>query len=96
MTNFLKGGRGVKAPYESITKRIPLPIVEIVDDLVEEYRSTLEVSENTNLSESQKLVLDELKQIISSVELNEPGYKSKSATRLIKKLLELKEHLQNS
>lgn len=34
-----KGGRGVKAPYESTHVRVPVPIKEEVEKLIEQFKS---------------------------------------------------------
>lgn len=34
-----KGGRGVKAPYESTHVRVPVPIKEEVEKLIEKFKS---------------------------------------------------------
>lgn len=39
MNNIYKGGRGVKAPYESVVVRIPKPIESDVIELVNHYRA---------------------------------------------------------
>lgn len=39
--NKPKGGRGLKAPYESTHVRIPVPIKPKVDKMVEEYRELI-------------------------------------------------------
>lgn len=33
-----KGGRGVKAPYESTHVRVPVPIKHMVEDLIQAYK----------------------------------------------------------
>lgn len=34
-----KGGRGIRAPYESTHVRVPVPIKDRVEELIEQYRS---------------------------------------------------------
>jgi hypothetical protein len=35
------GGRGKKAPYQTITIRVPLPIKDKVEKLIDEYHQSL-------------------------------------------------------
>ena len=95
MSSYFKGGRGVKAPYESITKRVPLPIADAVDKLVMDYRAKLAAGDDNKLVTGNQLLVEKLKEIIQAVESEQPGYKPKSATRLVKKILELKIELEN-
>jgi hypothetical protein len=44
------GGRGKKAPYQTITIRVPLPIKDKVEKLIEEYRLSLLNDEDNNQS----------------------------------------------
>ena len=45
------GGRGHKAPYQTMTIRIPIDVKEQVEEIVERFRSgDLELS-NTNLNQ---------------------------------------------
>lgn len=39
--NKPKGGRGVKAPYETTHLRIPLPIKADIEKLIDNYRSSV-------------------------------------------------------
>jgi hypothetical protein len=42
------GGRGKKAPYQTITIRVPLPIKDKVEKLIEEYRASLVNNDEDN------------------------------------------------
>lgn len=95
MFDYTKGGRGKKAPYESITKRVPLPLSDAVDEMVLEFRQQLLSGDENKPVTGKDLVIQKLQFIIESVEANKPGYKPKSATRLVKAILELKDNLQN-
>jgi hypothetical protein len=55
------GGRGKKAPYASITKRVPIPIESQVDELIERYR--LEVMEGIKPDDHQLPSIDDVKQL---------------------------------
>ena len=95
MTSYFKGGRGVKAPYESTIKRVPVPLAETVDELIEEYRCKLVTGNDDKPVTGKQAVMNRLEIILNSVASEEPGYKPKSATRLVKELLELKKELNN-
>lgn len=41
MTLKPKGGRGKQAPYKTKTMRIPLPLVDQIQDLINDYRNEL-------------------------------------------------------
>jgi hypothetical protein len=41
MVEIPKGGRGHKAPYETATMRVPIPLHNRVEKLIEEYRSAV-------------------------------------------------------
>jgi len=43
MTTY-KGGRGVKAPYDSITMRVPMPIKDKVQQMVDDYRNNQDIN----------------------------------------------------
>lgn len=54
-----KGGRGQKAPYETTHMRVPVPIKEGVEELIEQYRESL-LSEAVKRSPNNPLTsLDE-------------------------------------
>lgn len=40
-TNKPKGGRGIKAPYQTTHLRIPLPIKPEIEKLIDNYRSSV-------------------------------------------------------
>lgn len=44
--SFIKGGRGVRAPYESITMRVPVPIKDKVQKMVDDYRNNIDDEKN--------------------------------------------------
>lgn len=39
---YTRGGRGLKAPYETTHMRIPVPLKERIQAIVEEYKKTLD------------------------------------------------------
>ena len=57
-----KGGRGVKAPYETTNVRIPVPVKEQVESLANRYRETLELdaelpSIESAIAEARKILV---------------------------------------
>lgn len=57
MNNF-RGGRGKKAPYESVMYRIPLPIKPVVEALANSYRLLVDNVSETNSENLLKRVTD--------------------------------------
>lgn len=53
-----KGGRGRKAPYETQQMRVPLPIKDQVNHLIEEFRSNV-LDENKTFTPSHTLISTE-------------------------------------
>ena len=43
MTDFTKGGRGKKAPYETVHYRVPKPLKSTVQKLSNTYRNSLKL-----------------------------------------------------
>jgi len=39
MTSKPLGGRGKKAPYETVTMRVPVPLVSQLEEIVDNYRN---------------------------------------------------------
>lgn len=48
-----KGGRGVKAPYESTHVRVPLPVKEKVEAIIEAFKAGENNEEETQLSDDE-------------------------------------------
>jgi hypothetical protein len=53
---YIKGGRGKKAPYDSIVMRIPVPLKETIESIIEHYRESLDIE--TALGEDQRVKND--------------------------------------
>ncbi|MBD2482090.1 hypothetical protein [Planktothrix sp. FACHB-1365] len=51
MTDYIKGGRGKKAPYQTVVIRVPEPLKDIVEQLIEEYRQTGELKPVTSIED---------------------------------------------
>lgn len=49
MTEYTKGGRGKKAPYESTHVRVPLPIKHEVESLIEKFKNSEVTNEEKNI-----------------------------------------------
>jgi hypothetical protein len=86
MENKPKGGRGLKAPYETITVRIPLPIKETVDKLSDDFRESqiVPLIHEINKIESSTISLEEA--ILKAQEILEDKKASKKVSfqRLLK------------
>lgn len=80
MSSYARGGRGKKAPYETIHYRIPQPIKSTVEILAEHYRE-LALSESN--AESEQL----LKRIQDAI-AGELPVKEKPGTKFVKADLE--------
>ena len=61
-----KGGRGKKAPYETTHIRIPTPIKEEVESLIERWKLDKEMGTNTPIN--QTMYLDSLKLVNRFIE----------------------------
>ena len=86
MADFTKGGRGKKAPYETIHYRIPKPLKSTIQKLSNAYKSLL----NTKYSDELIVNVEEV--------INLTGYEGDNDTKLTKtgtKYSELKQQVQN-
>ncbi len=68
-----KGGRGVKAPYESTHVRVPLPVKEKVEAIIEAFKTGEAEEKETELSEDEiieiaKKILKQKKSAKTSLE----------------------------
>lgn len=68
MMNYFKGGRGKKAPYETIMLRVPLPLKPLVLKLAEEYRLHGQVEEFAAAINRLDLPREELKKLWARLE----------------------------
>lgn len=74
-----KGGRGKKAPYETKVVRIPLPILEEVETIVNNFQSGISDNDSSDLKSLEE-VISIAQNILKS---------KKSAKESIKKLLQV-------
>ena len=92
MTDYIKGGRGKKAPYKTVVIRVPEPLADTVNELIEDYRETGEVTLNKPVTSLEKPVtsLGEVINILNfSLTLKaNAGGKIKDAIREALKLLQ--------
>lgn len=51
---YTKGGRGLKAPYETTHIRVPVPIKDKIQGMIDAYKESLDPSVDT--SEGKKLL----------------------------------------
>lgn len=58
-----KGGRGVKAPYETTHVRVPVPIKDKVQQIIDDYKNG--ISSNDDELVDYQQALDLAKQILS-------------------------------
>lgn len=79
-----KGGRGKKAPYETKTIRVPVPCLEVITQIVNEYHLNGNVLQIGNNSIDRNQVMLEADKI-----LNSSIGKTKSAKQAVKKLLQV-------
>jgi hypothetical protein len=56
MSNYSKGGRGKKAPYQTVHYRIPEPIKPTVEMLAEQYRQLANAQSANTVNEMLKNV----------------------------------------
>lgn len=49
MTDYIKGGRGKRAPYQTVVIRVPEPLADTVNQLIETYRGVGEIKPVTTL-----------------------------------------------
>jgi hypothetical protein len=72
-----KGGRGKKAPYQTIHYRIPQPIKPVVESLAEHYRELVTSESTTEAEEMLERVQSSIAGSVSSE--NKPGTKFNEA-----------------
>jgi hypothetical protein len=73
MTDYSKGGRGKKAPYETVHYRIPQPIKPTVEMLAERYRKLVTTESSVKAEELLKRVHDSVANELTTE--NKPGTK---------------------
>lgn len=99
MYEHLKGGRGKRASYKTVIVRLPEPLLERVNSLIMAFHDSVAASVNNCESEVDKKdvtgnnAISKLEEIIQSVRDQQPGFKEKSARKLIQELLELEKIL---
>lgn len=85
------GGRGKKAPYETVAVRVPVPLLETVSALIEQYRqSVLDPDSATNSTVENEDCLSTLNRFIE-----ESGQSDKLHTRNNVNLVRFREWLQS-
>jgi NifU-like protein involved in Fe-S cluster formation len=65
MSNYNKGGRGKKAPYQTVHYRIPEPMKSTVQTLAEHYR---QLANTKSIDEANKM-LEQVQDIITNEQL---------------------------
>lgn len=65
MTDYTKGGRGKRAPYQTVVVRVPEPLADTVNEMVETYRTNGEIKPVTSLeTETQNTLNPEAVRIL--------------------------------
>lgn len=84
----LLGGRGNKAPYETTHIRVPLPLKEIIQELVDNYKSTNHVPDNINQLIQPESSDDRMIAVDDAISLAHAILKQKKSAKLsLQKLL---------
>ena len=86
MANFTKGGRGKKAPYETVYYRIPKPLKSTIQKLTNTYKNLL------GIKYSDELIVN-VEEIINLT--GSEGDNGIETTKVGTKYLELKQQVQN-
>ena len=84
MDNKPVGGRGLKAPYETKTIRVPVPVVEAVENVIDRYRGEGVVMDFCNSTLTAQEALKKARLIYKSRE-----GRTKSAKSSMEKLLQV-------
>lgn len=85
-----KGGRGKKAPYESKTVRIPLPLEEKVNQLIQEFHDGRSSDDSSNSLVNHLAKIDEAISIAKDILKSKKSAKI-SLTKFIANLYHLNE-----
>jgi len=84
MNNKPVGGRGLKAPYQTKTVRVPCPVVEVVEKVIADYRATGNVSSKHISTVTAEEALEKARLIYKSRD-----GRTKSAKSSLEKLLQV-------
>ena len=60
------GGRGKKAPYETIPVRVPVPIKAEVETLIERYRDSVLSDETTTRTDSSSAAIEHCMKLVEN------------------------------
>ncbi len=77
MSDSTKGGRGKKAPYQTVHYRIPQPIKPVVESLAEHYRELVAAESTAEVEEMLERVQSSI--VGSTPNENKPGTKFNEA-----------------
>ena len=71
MTNAFKGGRGITAPYQTTHCRVPIPLKEVIDKLVNEYKQLVveEISTADLIGRLEEAIVSTAKPVNSLLEI---------------------------
>ena len=97
MYEHMKGGYRKKAPYNTVVIRLPEPLKAEVDRMISEFHEELVTSNQSEVDKKPVTgnnLVSEVQQIIKSIEGGLPGFKMKSAKKLVEAVLALKSYLK--
>lgn len=58
------GGRGKKAPYETVMVRTPIPVKPQVEKLIENYKASISVDGNVEFTNSKSSTIDDCIELV--------------------------------
>lgn len=98
MYEHMKGGQGKKAPYRTVVVRIPEPLKEQIDEMVMQFHKELVTSSKEGVDKEDVTgnnLVNAVQEVVTAIEEEKPGFKLKSAKKLIEAVLALKKYLSN-
>ena len=94
-----KGGRGQRAPYQTKLMRVPVPLEQQINELVERYQDYLDSEGEVDVDNPPQLFEGEqnnfidlcasLDKLINKINAMETGYKSNSFSQGIKDIKQI-------
>jgi hypothetical protein len=97
MYEHMKGGQGKKAPYRTVVVRVPEPLKEEIDRMVLEFHNELVTGSKEGVDKqvvTGNNLVNAVREIVAGIEEEKPGFKLKSAKKLIEAVLALKSLLK--
>ena len=97
MYEHMKGGQGKKAPYRTVVVRIPEPLKDEIDRMVMQFHEKLVTSSEKGVDKEDVTgnnLVNAVQEVVTAIEEEKPGFKPKSAKKLIDAILALKKYLK--